>query len=101
MAGPFGQRFRCLAFSLPGHGLSAPAIDHSAYSLPGYAATLAGFAGALDAEDAVIVGLEPGRAHRDRVSAWPAAGGRIPHFRHSPGGVGRAAARMRSCPVPC
>jgi pimeloyl-ACP methyl ester carboxylesterase len=60
MAGPFGQRFRCLALDLPGHGLSAPASDHSAYSLPGYAATLAGFAGALDADDAVIVGWSLG-----------------------------------------
>lgn len=25
MAGPFGQRFRCLAIDLPGHGRSAPA----------------------------------------------------------------------------
>jgi len=60
MAGPFGQRFRCLALDLPGHGRSAPASDHSAYSLPGYAATLAGFAGALGADDAVIVGWSLG-----------------------------------------
>jgi len=33
LTGPFGQRFRCLAFDLPGHGQSAPAADHSAYSL--------------------------------------------------------------------
>ena len=60
LTGPFGQRFRCLAFSLPGHGQSARAIDPAAYSLPGYAATLAGFAGALDADDAVIVGWSLG-----------------------------------------
>jgi pimeloyl-ACP methyl ester carboxylesterase len=60
MAGPLGQRFRCLALDLPGHGQSAPASDHSAYSLPGYAATLTGFAGALDAEEAVIVGWSLG-----------------------------------------
>jgi len=60
LAGPFGQRFRCLALDLPGHGRSAPARDHSAYSLPGYAATLTGFAGALDANDAVFVGWSLG-----------------------------------------
>jgi pimeloyl-ACP methyl ester carboxylesterase len=60
MAGPFGQRFRCLALDLPGHGRSAAASDHSAYSLPGYAATLAGFARALAADDAVIVGWSLG-----------------------------------------
>ena len=60
LTGPFGQRFRCLAFSLPGHGLSARAIDPAAYSVPGYAATLAGFARALDADDAVIVGWSLG-----------------------------------------
>jgi pimeloyl-ACP methyl ester carboxylesterase len=60
IAGPFGQRFRCLAFDLPGHGRSAPASDQAAYSLPGYAATLAGFARALGADDAVIVGWSLG-----------------------------------------
>jgi pimeloyl-ACP methyl ester carboxylesterase len=60
MAGPFGQRFRCLALDLPGHGRSAPASDHAAYSLPGYAATLAGFAAVLDAGDAVFVGWSLG-----------------------------------------
>jgi pimeloyl-ACP methyl ester carboxylesterase len=60
MAGPFGQRFRCLALDLPGHGRSAPPSDHSAYSLPGYAATLAGFARALAADEAVIVGWSLG-----------------------------------------
>jgi pimeloyl-ACP methyl ester carboxylesterase len=60
MGSPFGQRFRCLALDLPGHGRSAPASDHSAYSLPGYAATLAGFARALGADDAVIVGWSLG-----------------------------------------
>jgi pimeloyl-ACP methyl ester carboxylesterase len=60
LAGPFGQTFRCLALDLPGHGQSAPARDRSAYSLPGYAATLAGFAGAIAADDAVIVGWSLG-----------------------------------------
>lgn len=58
--GPFGQRFRCLAPDLPGHGRSAPAVDRSAYSLPGYAATLTGFARELAAEDAVFVGWSLG-----------------------------------------
>lgn len=60
MAGPFGQRFRCLALDLPGHGRSARADDHSIYSLPGYAATLTGFAEILAADDAVIVGWSLG-----------------------------------------
>src|ERR1019366_7190248 len=60
MAGQFGQRYRCLALDLPGHGRSAPARNHSIYSLPGYAATLAAFARALAAEDAVIVGWSLG-----------------------------------------
>ncbi|GAA1979740.1 alpha/beta fold hydrolase [Kitasatospora viridis] len=54
--GPFGERFRCLAFDLPGHGGSAPAPDAESYSLPGYAAVLRRFAEALGAEDALIVG---------------------------------------------
>src|ERR1019366_9619123 len=58
--GAFGQRYRCLALDLPGHGRSAPASNHSIYSLPGYAATLAAFARALAAEDAVIVGWSLG-----------------------------------------
>ena len=60
MAGQFGQRYRCLALDLPRHGRSAPASNHSIYSLPGYAATLAAFARALAAEDAVIVGWSLG-----------------------------------------
>jgi pimeloyl-ACP methyl ester carboxylesterase len=60
LAGPFGQRFRCLALDLPGHGRSAPASDKSAYSLPGYAATLAGFAAARASDDAAIVGWSLG-----------------------------------------
>lgn len=60
MAGPFGQRFRCLAPDLPGHGRSAPAGDHSAYSLPGYAVTVAGFAAAAGAGEAVFVGWSLG-----------------------------------------
>ena len=44
MTGSFGQRFRCLAFDLPGHGESAPAKNRADYSLPGYAAVPAGFA---------------------------------------------------------
>jgi len=58
--GPFGESFRCLAFDLPGHGASAPAADTDAYSLPGYAANLAGFLAATDAEDAVVVGWSLG-----------------------------------------
>ena len=60
LTGPFGRHFRCLAFDLPGHGESAAAADHSAYSLPGYAAVLAGFSRARGAADAVIVGWSLG-----------------------------------------
>ena len=60
MTGPFGQRFRCLALDLPGHGESAPAGEVADYSLPGYAAAVAGFAQATGAADAVIVGWSLG-----------------------------------------
>jgi pimeloyl-ACP methyl ester carboxylesterase len=58
--GPFGERFRCLAFDLPGHGRSEPATDVSAYSLPGYAANLTGFLTATGAANAVVVGWSLG-----------------------------------------
>ena len=58
--GGFGGRFRCLALDLPGHGHSARARDQASYSLPGYAAVLAGFAKALGAADAVVVGWSLG-----------------------------------------
>jgi pimeloyl-ACP methyl ester carboxylesterase len=60
LAGPFGQRYRCLALDLPGHGDSAPAPNPAGYSLPGYATTLTAFAQATDAADAVIVGWSLG-----------------------------------------
>jgi pimeloyl-ACP methyl ester carboxylesterase len=58
--GSFGGQFRCLALDLPGHGQSEPARDQASYSLPGYAAVLAGFAKALGAADAVVVGWSLG-----------------------------------------
>lgn len=58
--GLFGRRFRCLAFSLPGHGGSPPASDPASYSLPGYAAILAGVAEATGADNAVVVGWSLG-----------------------------------------
>ena len=60
MTGDFGQRFRCLALDLPGHGQSEPARDQAGYSLPGYAAVLTGFAQELGASDAVVVGWSMG-----------------------------------------
>jgi pimeloyl-ACP methyl ester carboxylesterase len=60
MTGTFGQRYRCLALDLPGHGHSAPASDPSAYSLPGYAAVLTSFARETGAADAVVVGWSLG-----------------------------------------
>ena len=60
LTGSFGREFRCLALDLPGHGLSGPATDPASYSLPGYAAVLAGFAEALGATDAIVVGWSLG-----------------------------------------
>lgn len=58
--GPFGQRFRCLALDLPGHGNSEKASDPKDYSLPGYAKVLNDFAQATSAANAVIVGWSLG-----------------------------------------
>jgi pimeloyl-ACP methyl ester carboxylesterase len=59
--GPFGQRHRCLALDLPGHGASPAAEAGSGvYSLPGYAAILAEFVTATDARGAVVVGWSLG-----------------------------------------
>lgn len=60
LASEFGQRFRCLAFDLPGHGRSAPAADPDVYSLPGYAAILTGFLAETATQDAVLVGWSLG-----------------------------------------
>jgi pimeloyl-ACP methyl ester carboxylesterase len=73
---PFGQRFRCLAFDLPGHGNSAKAKDPADYSLPGYAKLLTGFAAANQATDAVIVGWSlGGHIALEAAPAMPAAPG--------------------------
>ena len=73
---PFGQRHRCLAFDLPGHGASPAAAGSGVYSLPGYAAILAGFVDALDAREAVIVGWSlGGHIALEAVSALPNAAG--------------------------
>jgi pimeloyl-ACP methyl ester carboxylesterase len=54
MTGPFGQRFRCLALNLPGHGSSAPATIRENYSMPGYAAVFVGFAKACSLASARV-----------------------------------------------
>ena len=78
MTGEFGQRFRCLAFDLPGHGSSAPAGDAEDYSLPGYAQVLAGFAAATGAADAVIVGWSlGGHIALEAAPAMPEAAGYV------------------------
>jgi pimeloyl-ACP methyl ester carboxylesterase len=78
LTGPFGRRFRCLALDLPGHGQSAPAADHSVYSLPGYAAVLTGFAEACGAANAVIVGWSlGGHIALEAAPAMPAAVGYV------------------------
>jgi len=74
--GGFGRQFRCLALDLPGHGLSGPATDPDSYSLPGYAAVLAGFAEALGATDAVVVGWSlGGHIALEAAPALPEAAG--------------------------
>ncbi|MFC6083930.1 alpha/beta fold hydrolase [Sphaerisporangium aureirubrum] len=60
LTGAFGERFRCLALDLPGHGRSSVAARDDVYSLPGYAAILTGFIKELGADDAVIVGWSLG-----------------------------------------
>jgi pimeloyl-ACP methyl ester carboxylesterase len=76
LEGPFGDRFRCLALDLPGHGDSAPAPRRGAYSLPGYARVLSSFAGAVDARDAVFVGWSlGGHIALEAVPSLPAAAG--------------------------
>jgi pimeloyl-ACP methyl ester carboxylesterase len=76
MAGPFGQRFRCLAFDLPGHGNSAKPKETADYSLPGYAKILTSFAQATQASNAVIVGWSlGGHIALEAAPAMPAAPG--------------------------
>ena len=75
---PFGQRFRCLALDLPGHGNSDKAVNNADYSLPGYAKTLTSFAEATNATDAVIVGWSlGGHIALEAVPELPAAAGYV------------------------
>jgi pimeloyl-ACP methyl ester carboxylesterase len=60
LEGPFGERFRCLALDLPGHGDSAWGRHPDDYSLPSYASLLVEFVRELGAEDAVMVGWSLG-----------------------------------------
>lgn len=56
-----GEQYRLVALDLPGHGESGPAPDpKSAYTLPGYAAVVSGFAKILEINDAVLVGWSLG-----------------------------------------
>lgn len=76
MTGEFGQRHRCLALDLPGHGHSAAASDPAGYSLPGYAAVLTEFLQATGAADAVIVGWSlGGHIAIEAAPGMPAAAG--------------------------
>ncbi|MFF4243466.1 alpha/beta fold hydrolase [Streptomyces sp. NPDC001822] len=92
--GPFGERFRCLAPDLPGHGGSARTGRADDYSLRSYASVLAGFVGELQAEDAVVVGWSlGGHIALEAASVLPAAAGFVlfgtPPI-GSPADVGRA-----------
>jgi pimeloyl-ACP methyl ester carboxylesterase len=72
--------------TLPGHGHSAPAASHAAYSLPGYAAVVTGFGRALGATDAVIVGWSlGGHIVLEAAPALPRAA-RAGHLRDPAGG---------------
>jgi pimeloyl-ACP methyl ester carboxylesterase len=74
--GSLGREFRCLALDLPGHGASAPPRHLGSYSLPGYAATLVGFAEASGAAGAVVVGWSlGGHIALEAAPAMPAAAG--------------------------
>jgi pimeloyl-ACP methyl ester carboxylesterase len=74
--GPFGDRFRCLAPDLPGHGGSASFADLDDYAIPGYAAFLSTFVRAVDAQDAVMVGWSlGGHVVLEAAPALPAAAG--------------------------
>ncbi len=76
LSSPFGQRFRCLAFDLPGHGNSAEAANAADYSLPGYAKVLTSSAAATQATDAVVVGWSlGGHIALEAAPAMPAAPG--------------------------
>ena len=78
MTGPFGRRFHCLAFDLPGHGDSAPASNLEDYSLPGYGRTLTGFAQAAGVADAVVVGWSlGGHIALEAAPGLPAAAGYV------------------------
>jgi len=56
-----GQKYRVIAFDLPGHGESDDATDPAAtYSMPGYAAVLRDITKQLGIEDAVFVGWSLG-----------------------------------------
>lgn len=58
---PLGERFRCIALDLPGHGASAPAVSpETTCTLPGYAALVADFARQLAIEEALLVGWSLG-----------------------------------------
>jgi pimeloyl-ACP methyl ester carboxylesterase len=76
LQGPFGQRFRCLALDLPGHGTSEKATDPGDYSLPGYAKTLNAFAQATSTSNAVVVGWSlGGHIALEAAPQLPAASG--------------------------
>jgi pimeloyl-ACP methyl ester carboxylesterase len=57
----FGDRYRCIAMDLPGHGASEDAIDPlKTYCMPGYADCALELLSILKAESAVVVGWSLG-----------------------------------------
>jgi pimeloyl-ACP methyl ester carboxylesterase len=76
LTGAFGERFRCLAFDLPGHGGSARPADPADYAVPAYASVLTDFIKEIGAQDAVVVGWSlGGHVVLEAAPALPGAAG--------------------------
>jgi pimeloyl-ACP methyl ester carboxylesterase len=76
--GPLGERYRCVALDLPGHGASGLAPDADGYSLPGYTTLVAEFAGSVGAHEPVLVGWSlGGHIALEAVPALPDVAGLV------------------------
>lgn len=61
LEGPLGQKYRVIAFDLPGHGESGNAADPAkTYNMPGYAGVLMDVVNHLGVQDAVFAGWSLG-----------------------------------------
>lgn len=90
LEGPLGQRLALTALDLPGHGVSADALDPAnTYSVPGYAQALLGAVQQLGLERAIFVGWSlGGHVVLEAAPDLPDAGGFMiiatPPFAHPP-----------------